>query len=296
MPQTPADRAARARKGLLVYFSVLVAGSAVLETLLIRAHEEIGRNPGLVFALMWTPAIASLVARLALGEGIRDVSFRMERAGLPALWLAWLWPLLVGGVAYGIAWGTRLAVFSPPDLAKVGLLGSSPAGRFAGILLSCATVLTVLSALSAFGEELGWRGYMLTRLVEAGVPRPVLVSGAVWALWHTPLIVAGVYAAGPKPVLSAILFFVNVVGVGCLFAWMRLRTGSLWPAVLLHAAWNAVIQGTFDACTKGTSVWVGEAGVIVTLVNVALVAFVVRGSWPARRAPGEEPFATVTAV
>lgn len=46
-------------------------------------------------------------------------------------------------------------------------------------------------------EEIGWRGYMLTRLIDAGVLRPVLASALIWGLWHVPLVLAGVCAAGP---------------------------------------------------------------------------------------------------
>jgi CAAX protease family protein len=37
-----------------------------------------------------------------------------------------------------------------------------------------------------------------------GVPYPVLASGLIWGLWHIPLIVAGIYAAGPYPALSVV--------------------------------------------------------------------------------------------
>jgi uncharacterized protein len=49
----------------------------------------------------------------------------------------------------------------------------------------------VLSCVSAAGEEIGWRGYMLTRLTEGGIRYPVLASGVIWGLWHVPLIVTG---------------------------------------------------------------------------------------------------------
>ena len=41
------------------------------------------------------------------------------------------------------------------------------------------------------GEEIGWHGYMLTRLVDAGMAKPILTSGLIWGLWHVPLILGG---------------------------------------------------------------------------------------------------------
>ncbi|MBL9040520.1 MAG: CPBP family intramembrane metalloprotease [Myxococcales bacterium] len=40
---------------------------------------------------------------------------------------------------------------------------------------------------SAKRKQSGWRGYLLSRLVDSGIPRPILVSGLLWAVWHFPL-------------------------------------------------------------------------------------------------------------
>jgi membrane protease YdiL (CAAX protease family) len=57
----------------------------------------------------------------------------------------------------------------------------------------------------AAGEEIGWRGYMLTRLIDARVPAPILTSGIVWALWHLPLVLGGGYPVASSPVAIAAL-------------------------------------------------------------------------------------------
>jgi uncharacterized protein len=53
------------------------------------------------------------------------------------------------------------------------------------------------------------------------------------------------------PVVGALVFGVTVLGVGSVASWSRLATGSVWPSVLMHATWNSVIQGGFDALTVG---------------------------------------------
>ena len=284
----------QARKGLLVFFALVALGSGVFQGLLLRSGRPIGESPWLVYALMWTPGIASIVCRLVLREGFRDVSFRVGgAAGWRAIVLGWVLPVAVGGVAYGLAWGTGLARFEVPILAEMGLHMLARPLRFAVLLGLALTVVSLLSLLSAAGEEIGWRGYLLTRLVEAEVPRPVLVSGLVWALWHLPLALSGQYAAGPNRLLSAAVLVLSVVGIGFVLAFLRLTTGSVWPAVVLHAAWNAVIQGAFDTSTKGPSIWVGEAGLLVAAASLAAAWLLARKAYPARRAPGEEPFASV---
>jgi membrane protease YdiL (CAAX protease family) len=288
------DRRAAARRSLALFFVLVAGASAWLEWKIARTGRPIGESWGLILVLMWMPAAASLVCRLAFREGIRDVSFRLGgRGSVRPLLAAWLLPLAVGVPAYGVAWAASLARFDPPNLAKVGIAVSSPAGRFAILLVFALTALTILSALSAAGEEIGWRGFMLTRLVDAGVPAPLLVSGVLWALWHVPLILTGQYAAGENRVLSAGLFFVGVSAMGCAIGFLRLSSGSVWPAVLLHASWNAVIQGAFDASSKGGKAWIGESGALVVAALVAVTAWLARGAWAARRAPSEPPFATL---
>lgn len=85
----------------------------------------------------------------------------------------------------------------------------------------------------------------------------------------------GGYNAGTTTLWYATLCFsIGVVGEGVLFAWIRLRSGSLWPAVALHAAHNLLIQAVFDPMTKDTTVtrWItGEFGVYIAIVGVVLV-------------------------
>ncbi|HSY83682.1 MAG TPA: type II CAAX endopeptidase family protein [Gemmatimonadaceae bacterium] len=260
----------QARRGLAIYFAVLVPVSAILELVIVRANDNIGRYPWiirqypwvLILLLMWTPAISSIVARLSLREGFADVSFRLGgRQALPTYAAAVLMPLIVGTLAYGAAWATGLAGFKTPTHG-----GFFP---YLGLALVYGATLEVVFGT---GEEIGWRGYMLTRLIDAGVPQPLLVSGIIWALWHFPLILSGTYAAGPHPGISAGIFLVDVVGIGFVIGILRLRSGSVWPAALLHGEWNGIIQGPFDGSSTGpgATTWVGESGILVAGVSLAI--------------------------
>src|SRR5262249_28896699 len=154
-PTSPAegDVRRRARRGLAVYFAVLVPLSAVFEALVIAS------SPSWVWALMWTPAVASVVARLALREGFADVSFRLGgRRGWKALGLALVFPIVLGPIAYGTAWATGLVQFSPRPIGPAApyvVDGASPALVFLTNLAVAAPLLTLLRARTAAGEELG---------------------------------------------------------------------------------------------------------------------------------------------
>src|SRR5262245_26382203 len=91
-----------ARRGLLIYFAILLVGSVFFETRILRSGVSIDRVPGLIFALMYMPAVASVVARIALKEGFADISLRFGgwEGGRRAL-LGWGYPMAVGFVSYG---------------------------------------------------------------------------------------------------------------------------------------------------------------------------------------------------
>jgi len=159
------------------------------------------------------------------------------------------------------------------------------------IMLILMTFINVFPAsFFAAGEEIGWRGYMLTRLIDAGVPRPVLASGLIWGSWHIPLILGGVYVAGSNPYVTAVLFMVSVTSMGFVFARMRLETGSIWPAIALHGAWNTIIQGAFDPATTGAgaTLWVSEAGIFTALTLIVAAVIFSRGHWTVRKVPEEQ--------
>jgi membrane protease YdiL (CAAX protease family) len=277
------DSRTKARRGLAIFFVVLIAGTAYFEHKIFVLGGDIGQHINLIYGLMWWVTVASVVARLIMRESPRDISFRWGGwAGTRAILVATALPLIVGLVAYGIAWGTGLAKFDPPNPSHPFLgigLGGAPLVRLMKRLLVLFTVGGVLSCKSAAGEEIGWRGYMLTRLVATGIPAPILASGIIWGLWHTPLILSGQYASGPHPVLSACLFVIDVAAAAFTFGWLRISSRSIWPAIWAHGVWNAVIQGGFDASTAGYSVWVGESGIFTSIMTV-LFAVILYRLWP----------------
>ncbi len=276
-----------------MYAGAVLVASGTCEGALLRTGEPIDAHPLLIATLMWTPALASILARLVLREGFRDVSFRARGPGVGRMLVAgWLLPPAVGLLAYGLSWAAGLAELAAP----ASVLGITRGGTVLKLVASLGAHLTLgalLGAILTAGEEIGWRGYMLTRLIDSGVPRPVLLSGLIWAAWHLPLVLSGQYASSNYPALSALCFALQVVGGAYVAARVRLESGSIWPAVVYHASWNAVIQGTFDRFTAGAdasgggSIWTGESGFVVVAVNLAVaIAFVAR-PWPVRRTPAE---------
>jgi membrane protease YdiL (CAAX protease family) len=164
-------------------------------------------------------------------------------------------------------------------MAASGSPDSAPSIRAASTRIPFRFVVlgTVLSLSSALGEELGWRGFLVPKLAEGTTfTRTALVSGTIWSAWHMPLIILADYNGGTSVPYSIACFVVMVLGISFPLAWLRLRSGSVWPAALLHASHNLYIQGFFDRVTADTGITkylVSEFGAVLALA-AAVTGFV----------------------
>jgi uncharacterized protein len=260
--------ARRSRQGLLVFAGFLIPLSLFGYWFYISFPDLPLTLPSLPLAL--SPGLACVLTRLVRREGFADVSFtlhgrRMGRAFLIAFGL----PLVVGTLAYGAAFLLGLARFAPPDFPAAV---QPPVAQFAVNLLFSATAGLLIVFPSTAGEELGWRGYLLPRLVDARVPRPALLTALIWGAWHLPVVFGGVYAVGASPLISAVLLMISATLVGLIIGWLRLSTGSVWPCILAHAAWNALINGGFTPAAQEAAarLWTGETGILVALVLIPI--------------------------
>jgi len=127
------------------------------------------------------------------------------------------------------------------------------------------SVLAVLfGCLWAAGEEIGWRGFLVPELMKFNsFTRTSIISGVIWSVWHVPLIIWSDYNSRTPRWYAVTCFAVMTISISFVFAWIRLKSGTVWPAVLLHASHNAIIQGYLDPLTinRGrTNYFVGEFG------------------------------------
>jgi len=122
-------------------------------------------------------------------------------------------------------------------------------------VVAALTVAPFMNMIPAFGEELGWRGMLFPALSEHLSPRAAaLVSGVIWGLWHAPAIAMGHnygmgYAGFPFAGIATMIL--SCTALGCWLAYLRMRSGSVWPCALAHGAFNAVANIGVVFCTVG---------------------------------------------
>jgi membrane protease YdiL (CAAX protease family) len=94
--------------------------------------------------------------------------------------------------------------------------------------------------LPAFGEEYGWRGFLLPKMIKHfNLLGGLLLTGVIWGLWHAPLILMGYNYPHHTDVIGITAFTVNAILIGFFLGWIRLKSKSVFPAALCHGAINA---------------------------------------------------------
>jgi membrane protease YdiL (CAAX protease family) len=254
----------REKKPIVVFLMI----TAFLSTICYIARIAGGDAAGWVaYILMWCPGIAALLTAKIFYPREKVLGFHKFK--LPYLFLAIVVPVLYLVLSYGLYWVV--------DRASLNLQASSiPLPQLLLSLVLAFLISFVPTGLLALGEEIGWRGFLLPKMAELwSVRAAVIVSGAVWAAWHFPLMLAGVYQAGTPVWYQLPLFTVELIAMTAILAYLRLKSNSVWPAVFFHASHNSVDQAILQPLAAGERIvyFAGETG-IITVAFAAIIAVV----------------------
>jgi membrane protease YdiL (CAAX protease family) len=253
-------------------FSVLVLVMAVGAALLIRILEI---APSMGMWVLWscTPTVATLVMLLVVtSEGYSREGWKvlgLHRLGLSVWWIAFGGTLLISVAASAVVWATPLASFVVPE------------GGIVDAVLNFLIQVGILALTFALAEEIGIRGYLLPKLLPLGRRRALALSGFVWATWHMPLILlTPVFPVGNK-LISLPLFYAAIVAASFFYGYLRIYTGSVWPASIAHAVHNAAwgALGAFTATSYPLLInnyLVGDYGLLIVVGAVIGSVFVGR--------------------
>ena len=237
-------------------------------------------HPGSM-AVMWGPAVAAIIVSLLRRRSLKEIGWKVGRMK----WLAvgWAVPVAVSFAAYGLIWIAGLGTVPNPTFLQRARFTLGMASQSNGVVIVAAflyiSILGLLPGMiAAIGEEIGWRGFLVPELAKwISFPKTALLSGAIWCAWHMPAILSGSYGTTDTPRWYQIgCFSAMVLSSAVALAWLRMKSGSIWPVTIMHATHNGVIQAFFDRITKDsghTHYFSGEFGVALVLFYVALASY-----------------------
>jgi uncharacterized protein len=211
---------------------------------------------------MFGPALSAVLVRLIRREGFGDAGLRLRTRGRRGAWRMYIAAYLVPPIVIALGIGFALLVglqhwALPENMQAMGhaiskALSSTGQSQPKGLTTQELVVIDIVAQtglaftfgilfnmIFTFGEEFGWRSYLLQRLAPLGGVPAAIITGIVWGLWHAPLIILYGYNYPGHPLLGVGMMVIFTVALGMIFAWLRFRSGSVWPSTLSHAAINA---------------------------------------------------------
>jgi hypothetical protein len=285
------------RKGILWFLLVTFGITFVYEGALVfsglnmtlagpfAAEPTAPYLPLLIGMAMWIPAISTvIVVRFITKEGFAITNIRIGPIR-PYVVSALTVPACFA-VIYGLTW---LAGLAQPDW-KFEQFRSSLEGMGAdtssmppvyilapAIFISSLILGPFVNGIFGFGEELGWRGYLLPKLIVLGKPKAYLILGVIWGLWHAPLILAGFNYPG-YPFLGVLAMCGMTTAVGIYINEMTLHNRSSILAGWIHGAFNGQAYGVWRILFPDANPLLGGFTGLVGIVVWGVV-----GCWIARR-------------
>ncbi|MCB9738564.1 MAG: CPBP family intramembrane metalloprotease [Deltaproteobacteria bacterium] len=279
---------------LLVAFGSSWAIAALLY--LLGPEVPVLLRTALLVVFMFGPALGAVVAQRQSGAAVlQPLAARLK----PNRWwlLAWLLPLALQPLVFGVALlhpevtlsldfsglYERLAAQLPAEQlaeSRAELEKIPPALLALAMTVQPLFAGATINALAAFGEELGWRGWLFRHFEALGFWRRSALVGALWGLWHAPIILQG-HNYPQHPVLGVAMMVVFCVLLAPLHELVRLRGESVWAAAVLHGSVNASAGVSLLYLRGGDDLWVGftgGAGLIVLAVAAATIYVVDKAS------------------
>lgn len=258
-------------------------------------------NPYWVIALagiMLIPALSVVATRLITKEGFKDFGLKPNFKGNILIYIiAWFGPallILLGALLYFLIFPSHFDLTMSQTASQLAsvyeaqgmtLTKDSLFALFITQFIMGLFLSPLLNIITTSGEEIGWRGYLLPQLMNHYDPRlSVLISGAIWGLWHAPIIAMGYnygigYSFFPWGGIFAMILL--SIFIGTFFSYLSIRTKSFLPAAIAHGSLNGFAAISVFFTSGNPSPFIGPlpTGIIggIGFLIVGIICFVLIG-------------------
>lgn len=194
---------------------------------------------------MLCPGMAVLITRRITKEGIALVGKDSLQLEIDFTNKKWIWfvagfitPVLYCDLGQLLFMAIFPETYHPAGFDAIGL-----SGGYLLLISVSGWVTGIVGSFGALGEEIGWRTYLYPKLEELmGPVKAVIVGGIIWGAWHYPAICMGhTFGTGywGEPWSGFFVFTVSSISMGALLYLVTKKTGSVWPAAIMHAVNNS---------------------------------------------------------
>lgn len=225
-----------------------------------RTPDNFAATPVVTFG-MYAPALAAVVMRLLISKE----GFRGAVGPRPSL------RMVLGAVLIPMALVLILvAIVTASDI------GDATPGKPVGTLLAILTFVGVpVGAALAFGEEFGWRGYLLPKLLPLGEVKAAIIVGLIWGPWHLPVLIVGLNYPGQSILAVLVVFVLSATLLSLLHARFFVASGgSLLAVSLLHGSLNTFSDRLTDQNHLSGDPFIVSAGGLIASALLAAGLFI----------------------
>ncbi|HEY2492473.1 MAG TPA: CPBP family intramembrane glutamic endopeptidase [Paenibacillus sp.] len=228
------------------------------------------------FMYMMTPALSVLIMMfMVTRDGYSKqgwAAIGLNKLGVKGWKFAFLIPIIPVVLGFGIVLLMGLSKMVIPE-------------SFQGISWKVFPLVIVILYVKAvimesMGEELGWRGYLLPRMLRLGEKKAMLLNGLIHGLWHFPIILNTTeYHAGENLWILLPFTLASTIFLGPVIGTLRLRTGSVWTASILHTSHNlfSLILTSLVVSNSPASKYIaGDMGLVIVIFYAVLTLYLWR--------------------
>jgi membrane protease YdiL (CAAX protease family) len=263
------------KKKITVFFIIFLLLNVPIYYLMLTLPSSM-RIP-LIICIMWSPGISAIITKLICDHNLRNLGWGWGKWRYQLL--SYFLPAILSLIVYSVVWSTGIGELSISQFVKIrnkGSLSFDGGAAFIQVLLISMSLGFLKSFTTAFGEEIGWRGFLVKEFSNVtSYTNASWIIGIVWAVWHIPGILFVGYNAGTSPYFAVPCFTVMIISATFIMNWIRLCSGSLWTGAIFHASHNLFIQSVYDLMTvdKGiTRYFTTEFGIGMAFIY-AIVAY-----------------------
>jgi membrane protease YdiL (CAAX protease family) len=270
------------RKGIFSFLIITFGITYLIEGILILSGFRLTLIPAVVgqytvLIAMWVPALATLITiKLITKEKISSTLFSFGTSWKPYLVTALVIPLSFI-ITYLFTWALGLgqpdwqlkSFFALITSTGADMSTAPPPGLLLTLLFIVSlTIAPFLNSIAGFGEEWGWRGYLLPRLMPLGKWKAYLLVGVIWGLWHAPLVAIGFNYPG-SPTLGILMMVLLTTSISVYINELTLRYRSAILAGWIHGIFNCQAYGIWRMLLfANTNPFLGG---ITGLVGIAVI-------------------------